>query len=70
MNWEYLVREFNVQDSDKILLLEDFLNEAGKDGWELVSVATTPTANFTHLVYLKRGTVLAERVDHAPPRAF
>jgi len=70
MNWEYLVREFNVQASDKILLVEEFLNEVGRDGWELVSVATTPTANFTHLIYLKRGTVLAERVDHAPPLAF
>ena len=70
MNWEYLVREFNVQDSDKILLMEEFLNEVGRDGWELVSVATTPTENFTHLVYLKRGRVLAERVDQVPPRAF
>ena len=67
MTWEYMVREFNVQDSDKILLLEEFLNETGKDGWELVSVATTPTANFTHLVYLKRPTALAERVDLLPP---
>src|SRR6188474_3111506 len=63
MTWEYMVREFNVQDSDKILLLEEFLNETGRDGWELVSVATTPTANFTHLVYLKRPAALAERVD-------
>jgi len=62
-----MVREFNVQDSDKILLLEEFLNETGKDGWELVSVATTPTANFTHLVYLKRAVGLTERVDLAPP---
>ena len=62
-----MVREFNVQDSDKIMLLEDFLNETGKDGWELVSVATTPTAHFTHLVYLKRATARTERVDLAPP---
>ena len=67
MTWEYMVREFNVQDSDKILLLEEFLNETGRDGWELVSVATTPTANFTHLVYLKRPAALAERVDLLPP---
>jgi hypothetical protein len=67
MIWEYMVREFNVQDSDKILLLEEFLNETGKDGWELVTVATTPTENFTHLVYLKRLTALAERVDLVPP---
>lgn len=67
MTWEYMVREFNVQDSDKILLLEEFLNETGKDGWELVSVATTPTANFTHLIYLKRTGTLAEGVDVAPP---
>ena len=67
MTWEYMVREFNVQDSDKILLLEEFLNEAGKDGWELVSVATTPTANFTHLIYLKRTASLAERLDLIPP---
>jgi len=65
MTWEYLVREFNVEDSDKILLLEDFLNESGKDGWELVSVATTPTRNFTHVVYLKRGAPLVNRVDTA-----
>jgi hypothetical protein len=67
MHWEYMVREFNVQDSDKILLLEEFLNETGQDGWELVSVATTPTANFTHLIYLKRGAVLAERTGIMPP---
>ena len=67
MAWEYMIREFNVEDSGKILLLEEFLNEVGNDGWELVSVATTPTANFTHLVYLKRGTALAERVDLLPP---
>jgi len=67
MNWEYMVREFNVQDSDKILLLEEFLNETGRDGWELVSVATTPTQNFTHLIYMKRAGTLAERLDLAPP---
>ena len=66
MAWEYMIREFNVEDSDKILLLEEFLNETGKDGWELVSVATTPTANFTHLVYLKR-PAMTERVDLLPP---
>jgi hypothetical protein len=65
MTWEYLVREFNVEDSDKILLLEDFLNESGQDGWELVSVATTPTQNFTHVVYLQRGAPLVKRVDAA-----
>ena len=63
MQWEYIVREFNVQDSDKILLVEEFLNEAGKDGWELVSVATTPTDNFTHLIYLKRPSL----VDNVRP---
>ncbi len=57
MRWEYMVREFNVQDSGKILLLEEFLNQAGGDGWELVSVAMTPTDAFTHLVYLKRAAV-------------
>ena len=67
MTWEYMVREFDVQDSGKILLLEDFLNEAGKDGWELVGVATTPTEHFTHLVYLKRPGALAERLDLIPP---
>ena len=64
MQWEYIVREFSVQDSDKILLLEEFLNEAGRDGWELISVASTPTASFTHLIYLKRGLVVA---NLAPP---
>ena len=65
MKWEYMVREFNMEDSDKLLLLEDFLNVSGDDGWELVSVASTPTANFTHVVYLKRGVVLVERVSPA-----
>jgi hypothetical protein len=69
MRFEYLVREFNVQDSSKILLLEEFLNEVGRDGWELVGVATTPTENFTHLVYLKRpgstaGLVSAEELPN------
>lgn len=63
MRWEYMVREFSVKDIDKVLLLEEFLNEAGNDGWELVSVATTPTENFTHLVYLKRATAAAERAE-------
>lgn len=62
-----MVREFNVQDSGKILLLEEYLNEVGKDGWELVSVATTPTENFTHLVYLKRASSFVEEVDLVPP---
>ncbi len=66
MVWEYMVREFNVQDSGKILLLEEFLNVAGRDGWELVSVATTPTENFTHLIYLKRGTTVGQ-LDLASP---
>lgn len=70
MIWEYMVREFNVQDSDKILLVEEFLNEVGKDGWDLVSVATTPTENFTHLIYLKRASALAERLEFLPPPKF
>lgn len=67
MHWEYMVREFDVIDSDRILLLEEFLNEVGQDGWELVSVAGSPTANTTHLVYLKRGKVLVERVEEPLP---
>jgi hypothetical protein len=69
MKWEYLVREFSVQDVSRIQLLEDYLNEAGHDGWELVSVATTPTESFTHLVYLKRGTPTADVVARLPPVA-
>ncbi len=65
-----MVREFNVQDGDKLLLLEEFLNVAGRDGWELVSVATTPTENFTHLIYLKRAAVLAGRIDLVKPPSF
>lgn len=61
MAFEYMVREFNVQDTARISLLEDFLIEVGRDGWELISVATTPTDSFTHLVYLKRAAH-AERV--------
>lgn len=62
MPWEYLVREFSVQEPAHIVLLEEFLNEVGKDGWDLVSVAQTPTANFTHVVYLKRSPVIADGV--------
>ena len=60
MTWEYMVREFSVEEPAHVLLLEEFLSEVGKDGWELVSVASTPTANFTHVVYLKRGLVMAK----------
>ena len=67
MTWEYMVREFNVQDSVKILLLEEFLNEVGRDGWELVGVAITPTEAFTHLVYLKRVSAASGSVDVIPP---
>lgn len=67
MSWEYMVREFSVQDSARILLMKEFLNEVGRDGWELISVATTPTENFTHLVYLKRPTTLADRAGLLPP---
>jgi hypothetical protein len=66
MTWEYMVREFDVEDADKLLLMEEFLNVSGADGWELVSVAITPTANFTHVVYLKRGLVIAERSGVSP----
>ena len=62
MRWEYLVREFSVQEPAHIILLEEFLNEVGQDGWNLVSVAQTPTANFTHVVYLKRNSAVAEGV--------
>jgi hypothetical protein len=61
MEWEYMVREFNVEDSDRLLLMEEFLNVSGIDGWELIGVASTPTANFTHVVYLKRGLVPLQR---------
>ena len=54
MIWEYMVREFDVADSGKVLLLEEFLNVSGKDGWEVVTVASTVGA--IHVVYLKRGT--------------
>jgi len=67
MKWEYIVREFSVQDTIKVLLLEEFLNEVGKDGWELVSVAATPTESFTHLVYLKRASSVAGIVSAEPP---
>lgn len=68
MKWEYIVRELSVEDSDKVLLLEEFLNEVGRDGWELVSVATTPTTNFTHLLYLKRATALTKPFDFPTAR--
>jgi hypothetical protein len=63
MTWEYMVREFSVQEPAHVLLLEEFLGEVGKDGWELVSVASTPTANFTHVVYMKRGLAMAKPVN-------
>ncbi len=69
MTWEYMVREFSVQDSTRILLLEEFLTEVGQDGWELVSVATTPTDAFTHLIYLKRSAASSGTLDLIPPPA-
>jgi hypothetical protein len=54
MSWEYLVREFRLQDSVRISLLEDFLNETGREGWELVNVLPSPTDTSAHLVYLRR----------------
>ena len=62
MTWEYMVREFSVEEAAHVLLLEEFLTEAGKDGWELVGVASTPTTKFNHLVYLKRGLAMAKPV--------
>ncbi len=62
-----MVREFNVQDPSKILLLEEFLNEVGRDGWELISVASTPTEAFTHLIYLKRASVSTPSADLINP---
>ena len=49
MSWEYMVREFNVQDTARIVLLEEFLNEVGNDGWELISVATTLPSSATSI---------------------
>ena len=54
MAWEYMVRELGVESADKVLLLEEFLNVSGQDGWEIVGVAPAPGPGFTHLVYLKR----------------
>jgi hypothetical protein len=62
MTWEYMVREFSVEEPAHVVLLEEFLNEVGKDGWDLVSVASTPTAKFNHLMYLKRGLAMARPV--------
>ena len=62
MTWEYMVREFSVEETAHVVLLEEFLMEVGRDGWELVSVASTPTAKFNHLVYLKRGLSMARPV--------
>ena len=39
----------------------------GKDGWELVSVASTPTESFTHLVYLKRPYAVGGLASAEPP---
>ena len=58
-----MVREFRVQDSAKVSLLEEFLNETGRDGWELVHVAPAPVDSFTHLVYLRRAAVLSNPPD-------
>ena len=55
--WEYMVREFDVSTPDKLLLMEEFLNVSGQDGWELIAVTSKPTAERTHVVYLKRGRV-------------
>jgi hypothetical protein len=55
-----MVREFSVEEPAHVLLLEEFLSEVGKDGWELISVASTPTAKFNHLIYLKRGLAMAK----------
>jgi hypothetical protein len=65
MRWEYMVREFDVRDAARIVLLEEFLTEVGKDGWELVSVARTPMETFTHLVYMKRAALREEALDLA-----
>lgn len=49
-----MVREFSVEEPEHVLLLLEFLTEVGRDGWDLVSVASTPTTKFNHLIYLKR----------------
>lgn len=54
MKWEYMVREMSVENADKVLMLEQFLNVSGQDGWEIVGVAATPADGFTHVVYFKR----------------
>jgi len=50
MQWEYMVREFRVHDCTNVSLLEEFLNEMGRDGWELVNVAPMPADPSAHLV--------------------
>ena len=66
MKWEYMVREFRVQDSAQIALLEEFLNETGAEGWELVHVAPAPADASTHLVYLRRAAALLDKAGHTP----
>ena len=63
-----MVREFRVQDCTNVSLLEEFLNETGRDGWELVNVAPMPADQFAQLVYLKRGR-LGSKMPGGLPRS-
>ena len=67
MTWEYMVREMSVETPDKVLLLEEFLNVSGLDGWEMLGVAVAPGTTFTHLVYLKRPVDMAKSAKSGLP---
>ena len=74
MQWEYRTERFDTDvrffsgttfDAEK---MNQTLNALGRDGWELVSVATMPTEVFTHLIYLRRrANSVAEPVNPMPP---
>jgi len=70
VRWEYIVREMSVETADKVLLLEDFLNVSGQDGWEVVGVASAPGSSFTHLVYLKRPRDIVKSATTALPEVL
>lgn len=58
MTWEYLTASYEPRSSLSShpgMLLVDWLNGYGADGWEVVSCSQTPGSNVAHYTFKRQG---------------
>ena len=57
--FEYNILSFPMTRKTSLSDMQASLNEKGANGWEVVSISTSESANIGHTVFLKRETTPA-----------